>query len=671
MEAHATITLDRSEADHDATASRSDDRRTYGWTVISRILGIAPYGNALPDLIPNTFSLLPPAALAVNAAAALLLAAYAANAAIEGFGWAVALFYGAVALLFGPIVAVLTLPTVKRWERITNILTAAIGLYILRIIRAPIFFLGHDEYLHWVTADHIIERGRLFDANVLFPISPFFPGLEIVTTAFSNLTGASIFVASIIVLCAARILFISCLFLFFEHLLGSARAASLGCLFYMGCSTFVFFDTNFSYESLALPLLAFALAMDAAMRDLPSSKTPALLCLFGIDVLALTMTHHLTAYALSAFFLAFFVSQIIGGGFRAISPRNALAVFLSVSIPIVWSRAMGDPGRAYLGPVFENGVREVISLLHFGSTGRSLFTGDDGTVAPLWQRLVLIGSVILTSIGLTLGFFRTLSLAGLFTSGKATPGSTCRSLEWAKARLAVLTLAAIGYPISIVFRLTRSGWEIGNRIGAFSYFGVAIILAVLVATVLQGSSRSAVRAVAIAAGASVLLLGGIISSEGPRILVPQMYQVSADAASIEPMGIEAAQWTKAWLGLDRHFVADRVNGLLLSGFGHQLVSTTLQHGFDAGAVLVAPTFADAERSLLRRLGIDYLLADLRLTTGLPVVGSYFDGSTADEMLKGPPQPATLVKFNNESDISRIFDNGYEIIYDVRTISGRR
>jgi hypothetical protein len=168
----------------------------------------------------------------------------------------------------------------------------------------------------------------------------------------------------------------------------------------------------------------------------------------------------------------------------------------------------------------------------------------------------------------------------------------------------------------------------------------------------------------------VILIGGIISSEGPRILVPARYQVSADAASIEPMGVETALWTKEWLGPRSHFVADRVNQLLLSGFGGQLVSTTLGQGYDAAVVLVSEHFSRADDEVLRKLGLDYLLVDLRLSSGLPVVGSYFDGGLADKMLVTPPKPAAMLKFNSVPGASRIFDNGYAVIFDVRSLSGR-
>ena len=111
--------------------------------------------------------------------------------------------------------------------------------------------------------------------------------------------------------------------------------------------------------------------------------------------------------------------------------------------------------------------------------------------------------------------------------------------------------------------------------------------------------------------------------------------------------------------------------MLLSTYGRQLVSTTLQRGYDAGEVLVADKLGATEQELLRKLEIDYLFADLRLTTGLPVVGAYFDGAEADQMLVGPPQPSALLKFNSVDGVSRVFDDGYAIVYDVRGISGRQ
>jgi hypothetical protein len=640
------------------------------WTSIQQALGVGPIDQQVEREIAFSRPIWP-LAIAINVAIALLFAAFAASASRRGYQWSVAGFYLSIAMLFFPAVVRLALPDVSRLERIVILMTAALGLFTLRVIRAPQFFLGHDEYLHWTTAQNIIERGHLFTPNVLFPVGPSFPGLEIVVTAVAELSGLSIFASAIICLAVARALFVGALFLIYERVTGSARVAALACVFYMGCSTFVFFDTNFAYESMALPLLALALLLDLQMMRATGRALALLFLSFLAAVLALSMTHHVTAYALAGIVSGFACLELASSGPKTAGLRLALTAASAILVPLAWSHAMGNPGKAYLGPVFEDAFRGVSQVLQFGSSERKLFTGEDGSVAPLWQRATTIGSVALTCVGLSLGFFRGLSWAGVpLARGWAANGWSA-IFGWTNSRLVLLTLLTLGYPLSIVFRLTRSGWEIGNRIGPFAFLGVGVVLAIAVVTFPRSGATSVWRALAIGAVATIMLIGGIISSEGPRILVPARYQVSADAASIEPLGIDAAVWTKEWLGPRNHFVADRVNRLLLSTYGRQLVSTTLQHGYDAGEVLVADELGANEREILRKLEIDYLFADLRLTTGLPVVGAYFDGAKADQMLIGPPQPSALLKFNAVDGVSRVFDDGYTIIYDVRGISGRQ
>jgi len=644
------------------------------WGQLLRGLGIGPAHQKIEqEASPASSAATWTGPLAINAGVAMLVAAHAANASRAGSEWARAEFYLGIALFFLPVVARQALPQVGRTERFAGLIIVTLGLFMLRVIRAPQYLLGHDEYLHWVTAQNIVENHHLFTPNILFPIGPLFPGLEIAVTALAELAGLPIFVAALLVLAVARLLFVSTLFLVYERITGSARVAALGSLFYMGCSTFVFFDTNFAYESLALPLLMLTLLLCLRMaepRDRPVSARPLLVPL-AIALVALAMTHHVTAYALAMILFAAVCLDAVGRGARSVGWPLALAMFGGLFVAAAWSWAMGNPGGAYLGPVFENGAREVLQLLHSSSKGsRKLFTADDGTVAPAWERFTTLGSVALICIMLSLGVFRSLCWAGVPVARGAGIHGWRSILRWTNSKLVLLTLMTFAYPLSIVFRLTRSGWEIGNRIGPYAFLGVGVVSGVVVVNLLQGESRSVVRAAAVGMVATLILAGGIISSEGPRILVPAKYQVSADAASIEPMGVDAAIWTKQWLGPGRRFAADRVNRLLLSGYGRQLVSTTLQHGYDAGVILVADKLGPGEIDVLQKLRLDYLFVDLRLTTGLPVVGAYFDGAAADRMAS-PPTARALLKFDSIRPVSRLFDNGYTIVYDVRALSGRQ
>ena len=350
--------------------------------------------------------------LAVNASAALVLAAVAANASRIGYDWASRLFYLSIAMLFMPVAARLALPHPSRSERIADLMIAALGLFALRVIRAPIYFIGHDEYLHWVTAQHIMENGRLFTPSVLFPVGPSFPGLEIVTTAIAQLSGVSVFVAAIPVLAAARILFVGALFLAYERMTGSARVAALGCIFYMGASTFVFFDTYFSYESLALALLALALLLDQIVADSRVRVPAGLLLIFALVTLGLAMTHHVTAYAVVGILAGVVILEALSRGLREIPVSLLIVAASALIIPLGWSNAMGNPVSGYLGPVFENAFKETLDFFHSAPASRQLFTGDDGTVAPLWERATMVGSVALICVGLSLGFFRSLAWAG-------------------------------------------------------------------------------------------------------------------------------------------------------------------------------------------------------------------------------------------------------------------
>ncbi len=644
--------------------------RAAAFGFLARLLGAQRLAIACEPPLVDPHWLVWPSLLAVNASVALIVAAAAANRSRAGDEAALGLFYASVAILFLPFATRLVLPRVSRAERIVGLLLVTFALYLLRTIRAPVFFLDHDEFLHWTSAAAINETGRLFAPNVLFPIGPSYPGLEVVTNALSSLSGLSIFSAAFASLAVARLLYVAALFLFYEKVSGSARVASVACILNMGSSTFVFFDTAFSYESMALPLLVFALVSESWTAERLRLGQKRELWLLPLVVLALAMTHHATAYGLALLLIGALCFTAVGATDGAALQSLGLACICATAFPWIWSWAMGDPGSAYLGPIIEDGLRELRHLLSFDGVGRRPFASEQGMLTPLWQRATALVAVALICVGLALSFFRSLAWAG-FAFGNLRAARSWRSIAWRNGWLAFLTFLSFAYPVSMLLRLTRSGWEIGNRIGPFAFIGVGLVLSIGVATLFQRNSESRVRAATVGAAATMILIGGIISSAGLSLLVPAKYQVEADAASIEPMGIGAAEWAKDWLGPRNRFAADRDNRLLLSTFGQQLVSTTLQLHDDAGVAMISETFGPEEAGMIHRLGLDYLLADLRITTGRPVVGAYFDSATADEMLSAPPSPGALLKFNAVPGVNRVFDNGYIVIYDVRAISGRK
>ncbi|AHF82997.1 membrane protein [Rhizobium leguminosarum bv. trifolii WSM1689] len=638
---------------------------------IAAFLGLRRQDSAVGDAAdPSSLGMSP--VFAFLCSCALIMAALAANASRLGEGWAVPTFYCAIAAIFLPAAARIIHPGASRLERLALIMIVTSALFVVRLIRAPVAFIDHDEFLHWATVNDILEAGRLFLPNPLLPVSPLYPGLELITSALVNLSGLSVFAAGLIVLAAARLMLMCALFLLFEKITGSARIASIACLVYMGSSAFLLFDVHYSYESLAIPMLA-AVLLASESRRMERSDAAGWSTVVATMVLivALAVTHHLTSYFCMALLCSTAVMECLRQGASSMQRQRAiLLASIAVIAPIAWSKIIGNPTGSYILPVLAGGIHEVVQLVSNSAATRKLFVSDTGALAPAWQRYLTMAGVALICLGLLTGFLRSLVFNGQPRNASILWPPT-RWRLWRSSLLVVLVLVTLAYPVSIIFRLTRSGWEIGNRIGSLSFLGVAIVVAVAVAAFWHGTSRAWLRAAALAAAATTVLIGGVISSEGPRILVPAVYEVSADSSSIEPMGISAAKWTREWLGGDQHFATDRINRLLLSTYGRQRVSTTLESGQDTGMAITAADLGPMERKLLIDSGVGFVMVDLRMTTGLPGVGVYFDGGAQDRNHTVPLQSSSLLKFNSEPDVDRTFDNGLMVIFDVGRLGKAR
>ncbi|TAV72799.1 hypothetical protein [Rhizobium leguminosarum] len=638
---------------------------------IAAFLGLRRQDSAVGGVAdPSSLGMSP--VFAFLCSCALVMAALAANASRLGESWAVPTFYCAIAAIFLPAAARIVHPGASRLERLALIVIVTSAFFVVRVIRAPVAFIDHDEFLHWATVNDILGAGRLFLPNPLLPVSPLYPGLELITAALVNLSGLSVFAAGLIVLAAARIMLMLALFLLFEKITDSARIASIACLIYMGSSTFLLFDVHYSYESLAIPMLAAVLLASESRRvELGGTAGWPMVVATMLLIVALAVTHHLTSYFCTALLCGTAVMECLKQGASAQQRRQAiLLASIAVIAPVAWSKIVGNPTGGYILPVLEGGIDEVAQLVSSSTTTRKLFVSDTGVLAPAWQRNLTMAGVALICLGLLTGFLRSLVFNGQHRNASILWPPT-RWRLWRSSLLQILVLVTLAYPVSIIFRLTRSGWEIGNRIGSLSFLGVAIVVAVAVAAFWHGTSRGWLRATALAAAATTVLIAGVISSEGPRILVPAGYEVSADSSSIEPMGISAARWTSQWLGGDQHFAADRINRLLLSTYGRQKVSTTLESGQDTSMAITAADLGPMERKLLIDSGIGFVMVDLRMTTGLPGVGVYFDGGAQDRNHMVPLQASSLLKFNSERDVDRTFDNGFMVIFDVGRLGKAR
>jgi hypothetical protein len=600
--------------------------------------------------------------LALFGAAGMLLIAFADGAGRRGYTYTSWLYYwSGLALVIFPIVARMAKPAVARSERIILLVLLTEFLFYPNILYSPTSFIRYDEMLHWMSAYGILHRHRLFLANSMLPVSPYFPGLELLTTAFANLAGVSIHTAAELVLAVLRAAFMVTLFLFFERLSGSARLAVIGCLLYMSSSTYIEFDASFAYESLAIVLFIMILLVEADLSD-----TPRLFILFALLMGAVAVTHHVTAIWCFLYLLSLGVAHSLSrtGHRQARTAVLFAAAGIAILVPLLWFVFVGDMLLNYLLPTIHQDLAGFLAKLTGESNGipdRPMFVSDDGTVQPMLNRVVGVVSVLIVAIGLTTGFFRSLALS---VSPRILGWR--RLLEvlrrnWSDSRSVLLTLGAFLFPVAVILRLSGSGWEIGHRLSTFALFSASLVAAVAVVHFWQFHvERTRYGRAVLSLAIGMVVFGGVIVGGGSHP-VHDVYRISGDADSIEPMGIDAARWTRQWLGEGNRFAADRVNQLLLGTYGQQHIITPIKNRVYLPSIFRPESTQGDPAYQIRESQIEYLLVDLRLTMGKAAMGEYYERGEPET----PPTPSSLLKFDRDKRAACVFDNGWMMIYDVR------
>jgi hypothetical protein len=409
---------------------------------------------------------------------------------------------------------------------------------------------------------------------------------------------------------------------------------------------FVFFDAQFAYESLALTLAALIfLALKQWLNG--GSRAGALLGV-GLAIVAVVVTHHVTTYILLSFLIVWTLTALAIQRDRDEGAGVGAATLITVLVAGGWLLYVASPTVGYLAPHIQGSVRDVIDLIRREGGERQLFHAYGGPVTPLWERVVSIASVILTVVALPYGMIRI----------------------WRRARrnAIVLTLAAgaAAWPVVLGLRLTQEGAELASRAAGFLFVGVAFVVGVGVAALLERRARRGWFSTLFLCWSTIVFAGGIIANAGStERLLPGPYLVGADARSIEPESVTAARWAPL-LGPDHRILSDRTNRLLFGAYGEQSPITSLADDVSLSWVLFSTQLGAEEREALAAAGAEFIVIDGRLSTDLPRVGIYVEPGEPDAFQHTVPIPAeALRKFDGVQGISLIYDSGNIKVYDVR------
>jgi hypothetical protein len=578
-----------------------------------------------------------------------LLAVACANlVAARGALWADPLFFVGLLLIVVPIALRLFAERPTRHERLGLVILLGMALFACKLLRDPLRVGAYDEFLHLRTADDILLTGTVFSPNTLLGVSPFYPGLELITTALSDVSGLPLFEAGVLALAAARLVFVLALGFFFEMATGSARVAAIATLIYMLNPKFLYFNAQFSYETLALPLAALVLFLLVRRGHAERHGWIGLTILLLLTIVSVVSTHHVTSTMLSGFLVLWGGVAVVlrkRDPFRAKPGR--IAVF-AIFVIVAWTTLVATATIGYLGPAVSSTVLEMARLIAGELDARALFVTRAGEVAPLWERLTGSASAAVVLLLLPLGLL------------------VVRSRYRSSAIVVALSMVSLAYPATLLARFTRVGAEVATRTPEFLFLGIGLVAGLALARVTYRGVRGIALAGAAALMVAVLAAGGVIVGVAPWARLPGPYLVSADARSVESEGIAAAIWARNTLGTGNAIVADRVNRMLMSAYGLQNLVTTYETDVPVRRLYITPEIGPVHRQIIAEGHIQYLLTDQRLTTALPVVGHYFD--RGEEVFIGrrqtPLDPVLLSKFDRLPEVHRVFDSGNIQLYDV-------
>ena len=548
-----------------------------------------------------------------------------------------------LALIYASALWALTVNNLDRMTRNAAVLCLGVSTTLFWRATNPLLFTGFDEQLHMRTLADIIASHRLFEANPLLEVSPRYPGLEVVTVLLHQI-GIPTFAAAYIVILVCRVVLVTVLCDAVEQLTGSAQAGGLAVAVYALSSQFVFFNSQFSYQTMSIPLalaaVSFFARARAAVNPLPFLGG-ATICL-----LAVAVVHHVTSFVTAALLLAWAIVE--NGRARLWIAYGACA---AVASTFAWAITQRETLSGYFGPIIE-GVAEQFR----GGERRELFKDAAGTASRSVDQYLLIYYA-----------------AGLCVVVVVVTVLAYRERHHRRAPLLMVAALSASIPIFLAARVVPKGGELYDRSNSFLFIPFSMYVAGFAVWFLWREDHHfgfrdhrrtvGVRVVGIIL-ASAAFLGGYVLGTGPSwARLPGPYMPAADTRSMDAETLAAVQWARDGLPAGSRIAADRVSSVLLSAKAGLWPVMQGPGSIDAAELYMARQWEQDETDMAAAMRLRYLYVDRRMADQLPPYGDYFyEGDSGDGRQLTERQ---LAKFGSVPGMTEVYRHGPVSIYDMK------
>lgn len=553
------------------------------------------------------------------------------------------IYWAGILIIALPIFYRLTSREASTGERLALVCLLGLSLYAVKVVRDAPLFTFSDELVHAFNARQIVDKHHLFHANSVIAVTPYFPGLEGATSALMSITGLSSFSAGIVIVGAARLTLVAAMFFLFLRLGGSARTAGLGVAIYTGNFNFLFWGAQYSYESLALPLLVMIMMAIAERERSPRKWAREWALPVVLGSAAIVITHHLTSYALVGFLAALALAHWLVR--KSWDWRNPWRfAVLAAALALAWLLLVANSTFGYLTPVLSEAFEAVFNTASGEAPPRGLFQGNSTAIppTPILARGVALLAVLILAVGLPFGLARV----------------------WRRYRkqpfVLLLSIAALGFFGTLALRLAPQAWETGNRLSEFLFIGLAFVLAGVGLENWRPKGRPWLGRALLSGALGVVLVGGAISGWPWDAQMARPLRAKAEGRTIVSPPLAMAEWARDRIE-DGRFAAPVADGRLLLDPGNKVAISG--ESPDVKDIVEGDELVGWELPLLRENDLRYVVVDRREIAGDGVRGYYFttDGAGFDEELL--PR-STVTKFEALPRAARIYSNGPITVFDM-------
>ena len=520
-------------------------------------------------------------------------------------------------------------------------------LFLPQFLRSPMLFISRDELFHFQTLNLLNQSGNTHVISTVFNISLNYPGLELLTLSSKLFSGLTTFQSAIVIIAIIHSLLLLLLYVFFKTISLSIKISGIGAFLYAANSRFTYFDSLFSYQTIAVVLLLFAMIV---ISKFYWEKVKRSFFLFYIPILpAIIVSHHVTTYVLILFLLVFMIFYRKNKGINhSDSKLPFIGVLLATLVlTLAWVIYDAIPTIAYMKGL-------IVERLSFISQ----------TITLQQTRPLFIGST-LPNFEVFIDRFLYLPLIfGLISIGFWLIFKKKNNRNFYLDSMFVLGPLLFFFSLPLIF---TSSSDLAYRSWTFSFIGVALFGAFAIDWLfsngtlrLKGQSLFKVLTIAIVV---LIMIGGISLS------LPTAVRFNAPS-NVETIGstgdaVASATWFQNHFGMYNYIVGDKTTRDIFGSYGYQYVRVS-----SASDVFFPTTVNNVVFSNLRSYNESFLVTNLQMLNHLGEGGSYF-GTQELGNNGGPvygetePLPAvSLQKFDNSTLFNRIYSGENINIYKI-------